>query len=745
MPVAAAVAYGAARPTTAGTGTSRAATPGLGWLHGRRRASLSLAGLVQSAPALPSVARPGLPLLILVSPLPIPRDLTAAGPRTPGPDPWTTPPSSAPSMTGGAPPARMGRVMAAGPAKPTSYLAQSRGPRRLASGVWAASPVWSSDGTPRPARSRAGPHTTAWPGVTVPVVSWSRDDLRRMAGGCETGSAQVRIRGDSRMTSPVQATVPAAAGSSASRRTGGRRARDSGLARRLVGPRVTACPGAAVRGASLTRGGRPVTATRRQIAIPRAVQRRSDPGNTAWTRWLRAGSATGSGWTGRRLSRARTRGSLRAWSGTGSAKSGRGCGLSGRRLSGASMTGLRRAWSGTGSAKSGRGCALSGRRLSGASMTGLRRAWSGTGSARSGRGCALSGRLLSGASMTGLRRACSGTGSAKSGRGCARNGRRLSEASMTGLRRACSGTGSASGGRILSGAWTTGLLRVWSATGCVRNGQRIERRVDDRPAAGLERDGFRLERPDLERRVDDRLAAGLERDGLRPERPALERRVDDRPAAGLERDGFRPGRSPLDVGPDAYRDDGRGTASDRHGFRLERSTGDPARAGWDLDRSDGSAVSRGHVLDPLDRPRDDNRTRRSGVGPERGDDPADSKAAGRGRAGAPGEGIGPVPDTGGPGGQASSVSDSREDDTLTRPLPVILPGATALPRPEPVAAPRGPFEPARPSQPATAGQHHRVGRAATSDVLRPARPAGAPDAGSGGCQTRSDQGPLPDR
>jgi hypothetical protein len=48
------------------------------------------------------------------------------------------------------------------------------------------------------------------------------------------------------------------------------------------------------------------------------------------------------------------------------------------------------------------------------------------------------------------------------------------------------------------------------------------------------------------------------------------------------------------------------------------------------------------------------------------------------------------------------VSGDRDDDTLTRPLPRILPGATAVPRPEPVEAPRGPFEPARPSQPYTA-------------------------------------------
>ena len=45
------------------------------------------------------------------------------------------------------------------------------------------------------------------------------------------------------------------------------------------------------------------------------------------------------------------------------------------------------------------------------------------------------------------------------------------------------------------------------------------------------------------------------------------------------------------------------------------------------------------------------------------------------------------------------MSGDRDDDTLTRPLPRILPGATSVPRPEPVEAPRGPFEPARPSQP----------------------------------------------
>ncbi len=38
-------------------------------------------------------------------------------------------------------------------------------------------------------------------------------------------------------------------------------------------------------------------------------------------------------------------------------------------------------------------------------------------------------------------------------------------------------------------------------------------------------------------------------------------------------------------------------------------------------------------------------------------------------------------------------ADRSDDDTLTHPLPVILPGATSVPRPAPIEAPRGPFEP----------------------------------------------------
>ena len=50
------------------------------------------------------------------------------------------------------------------------------------------------------------------------------------------------------------------------------------------------------------------------------------------------------------------------------------------------------------------------------------------------------------------------------------------------------------------------------------------------------------------------------------------------------------------------------------------------------------------------------------------------------------------------GGEANSPAKDHDsdDDTVTAPLPVILPGATSLPRPAPVEEPRGFFEPALP-------------------------------------------------
>ena len=119
-------------------------------------------------------------------------------------------------------------------------------------------------------------------------------------------------------------------------------------------------------------------------------------------------------------------------------------------------------------------------------------------------------------------------------------------------------------------------------------------------------DDYRLDgpaRPAARRgdyRTDARTMARV-RDALRPERPGFEPRRDDRPATALERDGFRPDRTGADIGPDAYVDDGRGAASDRHGFRSERASLEPERPSWDLDRSDGSAFGRGYS--PPDRPR----------------------------------------------------------------------------------------------------------------------------------------------
>jgi hypothetical protein len=52
-----------------------------------------------------------------------------------------------------------------------------------------------------------------------------------------------------------------------------------------------------------------------------------------------------------------------------------------------------------------------------------------------------------------------------------------------------------------------------------------------------------------------------------------------------------------------------------------------------------------------------------------------------------------------PAAQPNRVVD--EDAEPTSPLPVILPGATSLPRPAPVEAPRGPFEAARPARTAS--------------------------------------------
>jgi hypothetical protein len=56
-----------------------------------------------------------------------------------------------------------------------------------------------------------------------------------------------------------------------------------------------------------------------------------------------------------------------------------------------------------------------------------------------------------------------------------------------------------------------------------------------------------------------------------------------------------------------------------------------------------------------------------------------------------------VPDQSAIAGKSANQEADRDDDAVTAPLPVMLPGATSVPRPEPVEAPRGFFEPAQPN------------------------------------------------
>jgi hypothetical protein len=212
----------------------------------------------------------------------------------------------------------------------------------------------------------------------------------------------------------------------------------------------------------------------------------------------------------------------------------------------------------------------------------------------------------------------------------------------------------------------------------------------DRAGLGLEPRGYR---DDGREPGSARARFGLEpssyRDDGRPvsDRHVPDRAVPDRPVPDRAMpDRAMPDRAGFELGPDAYRDDGRGAASDRHGLRPERAGLEPGGTGRDL----------GHAYDhpdPLERPRSmqgDSWPRRAGLS-ER---PADLHGL-DGASRRP-EGLGPVPVNRSISEEASGGDD---DDTVTRPLPVILPGATSVPRPGPVEAPRGPFEPARASQP----------------------------------------------
>jgi len=80
---------------------------------------------------------------------------------------------------------------------------------------------------------------------------------------------------------------------------------------------------------------------------------------------------------------------------------------------------------------------------------------------------------------------------------------------------------------------------------------------------------------------------------------------------------------------------------------------------------------------------------------------ADLLAAAQGRSAA--AGTNPVSLHDDQAGPTAQPADDTDDDTSTSPMPAILPGATTVPRPAPVEAPRGPFEPARPSSAAASG------------------------------------------
>ena len=196
------------------------------------------------------------------------------------------------------------------------------------------------------------------------------------------------------------------------------------------------------------------------------------------------------------------------------------------------------------------------------------------------------------------------------------------------------------------------------------------------------------------------------RDEFRPERPGFELggdqylrdRQDSAPERGAQRP--EPGRSP----------------ADRGGFRTDwevlRAVRDGLRADVDAVRSADAGTQRRDGIRPDPSLRDAGYGRPETVSgsraPDRESSPRQSEVpqdrayetsgpAPNGRVG--GESTGarsvPVPSV----SHTLDAPGSLDDDTLTRPLPVILPGATALPRPGPIEAPRGPFEPARPSLP----------------------------------------------
>lgn len=120
-----------------------------------------------------------------------------------------------------------------------------------------------------------------------------------------------------------------------------------------------------------------------------------------------------------------------------------------------------------------------------------------------------------------------------------------------------------------------------------------------------------------------------------------------------------------------------------------RTRGDQPRHGNERERGD----DRPRRDDPLrgdDRPRRDERQKPVGRPEPGGDVQGVAARSGNGHVPSP-ERLRQAPE------QQRGLRN--EDEEMTRPLPVILPGANSVPRPPPVEAPRGPFEAARPSRP----------------------------------------------
>ncbi len=245
-------------------------------------------------------------------------------------------------------------------------------------------------------------------------------------------------------------------------------------------------------------------------------------------------------------------------------------------------------------------------------------------------------------------------------------------------------------------AMSAQVARIRLATGVVRLMATV---LMLRPARI--RGGLAHERGDSHRQDRPSPAAGAGEFGRDPRSPVGPGQfARDLHGLAPARDGFQAERPGLAPAADEYPRDRRGSTQERDGQRPEPDRFPAAPGGFRTDWEVLRAVRDGLRAEGDAAPEVADRFGRDGLRP----DVPPRPAAGYGRPDATsgqrtperdtwtGAGRSPVP-------RASDTPSSLDDDTLTKPLPVILPGATSLPRPGPVEAPRGPFEPARPSQP----------------------------------------------